>query len=100
VPFPCLTFLPLRFNAKDWYAKYFNQKTFEGLNIVRAACDASKMSMGEASLRWLMHHSALGKGDAVVLGGSSLKQFKDNIAWCDKGPLSKDIVDAFDSAYA
>lgn len=88
-----------RFNAKDWFQKYFNAQTFQGLNQVRAACQENGISMGEAALRWMVHHSALGKGDGVILGGSSLQQFKDNMDWCGKGKLSQDIVDAFDVAY-
>ncbi|KAI9005682.1 NADP-dependent oxidoreductase domain-containing protein [Hyaloraphidium curvatum] len=89
-----------RFNAKDWFDRYFNQQTFEGLNVVRDACKADGISMGEAALRWMVHHSALRPEDGLILGGSSLTQFQNNMDWCDKGPLPADIVAAFDGAYA
>lgn len=34
------------------------------------ACEKAGMTSTEVSLRWLMHHSELGDGDALILGAS------------------------------
>lgn len=39
------------------------------------------ISMPEASLRWIQHHSALTPTDVVILGCTSMKQLETNIDW-------------------
>lgn len=56
----------------------------------KAACDAQNppLSTAEASLRWLVYHSALGAGDGIILGAKRTDQLQDNLDQIAKGPLS------------
>ena len=66
-----------------------------------AACDSAGVTMVEATYRWLMHHSALGEGDGLLLGASSLPQLQQNLdACCEDEPLPAEVVAAFDEAWA
>ena len=56
-------------------------------------------TLSEASMRWLMHHSALGEGDGVILGGSSLEPIGRNVEDATKGPLPDEIVEIFEEAW-
>jgi aflatoxin B1 aldehyde reductase len=40
-------------------SRYWKPAMFESLQTIKAACDACGVSMAAASLRWLVHHSAL-----------------------------------------
>nr|POE77449.1 oxidoreductase siro [Quercus suber] len=59
-------------------------------------CGAQGVGMKEAALRWLMHHSALGAEDGVILGGSSTAQMEENLVACAKGPLPEVLVQEFE----
>ena len=82
--------------------RYWKLSVFEGLDAVRAACDAAGVTMADASLRWLSHHSKLRPdlGDAVIVGGSSAAQLEAARVGLLGGPLPRAIVDAFDIAWA
>ncbi|RFU31699.1 hypothetical protein B7463_g4654, partial [Scytalidium lignicola] len=48
----------------------------------------------EASLRWLIHHSALKEPDTLILGATKVNQLKGNVEMCKLGPLPEVIVKA------
>ncbi|PHH62984.1 hypothetical protein CDD81_6409 [Ophiocordyceps australis] len=83
--------------------RYFRESTFRALQIVETAVEEHGLSMIEAALRWMVHHSKLhikdGK-DGVLLGMSSIEQLQCNLDSLDKGPLPKDVVNALDEAWA
>ena len=99
-----------RFFGKEvWpsnYRKRFWQKEyFEGIEDIQNALTGcygeEKVSLIEASTRWMYHHSMLSSeyGDGVILGGSSLSQLKNNMKFIDKGPLDANVVSAFDRSW-
>ncbi|KAF3008274.1 hypothetical protein E8E14_003031 [Neopestalotiopsis sp. 37M] len=55
----------------------------------------------EVALRWILHHSALSgqRGDAIVVGGSSLEQIDDNLKACLAGPLPAALVELVESVW-
>ncbi|KAG9311754.1 NADP-dependent oxidoreductase domain-containing protein [Chiua virens] len=57
------------------------------------------LSLPQAALRWLQHHSALQQGDAVILGAASVKQLEMNINLSEQGPLSEDVIALFETAW-
>lgn len=59
-------------------------------------CDAAGVTPTEVSLRWIVHHSALGEGDAIILGASSFNQLRSNIQFCKKGPLDERLLEAYE----
>lgn len=53
----------------------------------------------EASLRWMVHHSALEDGDGMIIGATRLAQIKSNAEMIAKGPLDKDVVEMFEKSW-
>lgn len=66
----------------------------EALKTFYAACEKQGLTSTEASLRWIMHHSQLGDGDAIILGATRVDQLRGNVEACRKGPLPEEIVAA------
>ncbi|CZR63649.1 related to aflatoxin B1 aldehyde reductase [Phialocephala subalpina] len=56
--------------------------------------EAAGLTPTEVSLRWIMHHSVLRKGDAIILGATKIDQLRSNVELCKKGPLSEDMIEA------
>ena len=80
--------------------KYWSSQTFAALDALTAAC-GPEISVREASLRWLVHHSALSAehGDAVILGCSSVEQLEENIDMAEGGALGAGLVEAFEEVH-
>ena len=57
------------------------------------------ISMAEASLRWIRHHSQLTEKDGIIVGASKLSHYHSNMNSLSNGPLPAEIVKAFDDAY-
>ena len=72
------------------------------VEMLLEACEKESISLTEASLRWCMHHSKLSAahGDGIIIGASSLEHFYANMDALEKGPLSQDMLDAFDKGWA
>ena len=52
------------------------------------------------AFRWLLRHSALGEGDGVLLGASSLEQLETNLAACiNDDALPPAVLEALDRAW-
>jgi len=81
--------------------RYFKKKFFDSLEVIRHACETEKITMANAAVRWLAHHSALnGKYyDGLLFGASSAKQVEDNLAAYASGPLPESIVSAYSDAW-
>ncbi|KAJ7192922.1 aflatoxin B1-aldehyde reductase [Mycena pura] len=59
------------------------------------------LSMNNASVRWLHHHSAMIPTDlGIIFGGSSPMHVKKTLQYCTEGPLPKTVVEAYDDCYA
>ena len=90
--------------------RFWKQSMFDGVELVRKALEESygkaddgslKVSMVDASLRWLMRHSLLGKGDGVIMGPSTVQYYGDNLKAMECGEdLHENVVKAFDAAWA
>ena len=64
------------------------------LRTLHSTCVAHGLGLSEVSLRWIMHHSALGLGDGVILGAKRIEQLEDNVRDCRKEPLPEKLVEA------
>ena len=87
----------------NYLPRFYTDRNFEAIDIIRKACDEEGISMVEATYRWLLRHSALDETDGVLLGASSLHQLKENLSGClaavEKGPLSPKMLEAFGQAW-
>lgn len=81
--------------------QYWNDEYFDALDIIRPIAKELGMTTAEASVRWLVHHSAMkeDKGDAVVVGASSPTQLEENLQNLEGGPLPETMVAAFEEAW-
>lgn len=57
------------------------------------------ITLPAASLRWLLHHSALGPDDGVILGASKLSHLHDNTAAIAAGPLPDEVGQAMEDMW-
>ncbi|KAG0048730.1 hypothetical protein BGZ83_006333 [Gryganskiella cystojenkinii] len=79
--------------------QYWNQLTFEAVQILVKASEANHIPLLEATLRWMNHHSGLEAKDGIIIGASQLKHLEENLEDLKKGPLPKAMVEAFDEAW-
>ncbi len=94
---------PGRFRDNPLYPpRFWTPAHFAAVDHMRAACTAEGVSMVEAALRWMRHHSLLDgtRGDALIVGASTLGQVRANLDALDAGPLSEELTGAFDEACA
>ena len=91
----------------NYMPRFFTEAHFDGLEILQAACEKENVSLVEATIRWLLRHSALEveHGDGVVLGFSSIEHLEENLMACEAAstlldPLPQSILDAFDRAWS
>ncbi|KAF9272107.1 hypothetical protein BGZ68_002707, partial [Mortierella alpina] len=93
-----------RYDPKTAFGNYFrgrfwNKRNMEAVQLLVKAAQANKMTLVEASWRWMRHHSGLGDKDGIVIGASSLSQLEANLLDLEKEPLSQAMIDAFDDAW-
>ena len=92
-----------RFTHRPNYQKrYWKPSFFEAVNMLKDSCSVEGLSIIDATYRWLAYHSMLsgGRGDAIIIGASSIKHLKQNMMAIDAGPLPDSLVSAFASAWA
>ena len=89
----------------NYLPRFYTDVNFDAVQLIRAACDASNISMVEATYKWLLCHSALSGdlADGILIGASSMEQLGQNLLSCtrvgENSLLPKEIVDAFDAAW-
>jgi aflatoxin B1 aldehyde reductase len=95
-------FDPKIFQGNLHRGRYWNDTYFDALDILKEAAEKHKLTLAEVSMRWLVHHSSLSKekGDAIIVGASSVKHLVENLDDLEKGPLPEDVVEAVDRAWA
>lgn len=95
--------------AVAYKKRFWKKSMFDGVDLVKKALEESygktedgvlKVSLVDASLRWLMRHSMLGKGDGVIMGPSTVQYYRDNLKAMECGEdLHENVVNAFDEAW-
>jgi aflatoxin B1 aldehyde reductase len=95
-------FDPNRNQGQNYRNRYWRDEYFDALDVIREAIKTHPgLTEAETALRWITHHSKLGKehGDAIIIGASSAKQLEENLTNFEKAPLPDDIVAALDKAW-
>lgn len=85
--------------------RYFKKSVIDALALVEPAAKKHDIPLIEVALRWCVHHSRLqmrsrGGDDGIILGISSYDQLPQNVEACEKGPLSEELVETLDRAWA
>ncbi len=94
--------IPGRFTRLQSYRnRYWKKSYFDAVQFLATTCQEAGISLAEAALRWLAHHSCLdpSKGDGILIGASSMNQLEQNLSAPGKGVLPEAVVDAFSSAW-
>ncbi len=91
-------------NNENYLPRFYTSSNFEAISLIRAQCEVDRISMVEATYRWLLRHSKLSNNDGFLLGASSLDQLDQNLAACmaaatKEEELSLDMLSAFDHAW-
>eukprot|EP00591_Stephanopyxis_turris_P014837 CAMPEP_0195539888 /NCGR_PEP_ID=MMETSP0794_2-20130614/50293_1 /TAXON_ID=515487 /ORGANISM="Stephanopyxis turris, Strain CCMP 815" /LENGTH=350 /DNA_ID=CAMNT_0040673947 /DNA_START=55 /DNA_END=1107 /DNA_ORIENTATION=- len=89
-------------NNQNYLPRFYTSTNFEALEAIRDACEASGLSMVEATFRWILCHSALGDNDGILLGASSIGQLEDNLSACGKATtedLPEPVLKALNDAW-
>jgi len=83
--------------------RFWRDNYKEGVQLVQKVLDETynkEVTLAEASIRWLNHHSALIDDDGLILGFSKPEHFQQNIDFaCVDKPLHDDVVNAFNEAW-
>jgi len=82
-------------NVGNLYAgQYLKPELLEAAAKVHAEAEKQGLTGHEVALRWVLHHSKLDaeKGDAMIIGASSLKQLEQNLKACKGGKLPEELV--------
>lgn len=99
---PLLRAHRVRFNAfRSVAAGFLTGKAARGAAVTRF--DAAARERGaaplEVAMRWIVHHSALGDGDGVIIGASRTSQVVETVGLARKGPLSDDLLELVDELW-
>ncbi|KAK3321512.1 putative oxidoreductase [Cercophora scortea] len=93
-----------RFGDKNPLGKLFRQ-AFSGDQLRNALreFDAGVKGEGltsiEVAVRWIVHHSALGDGDGVILGATKTPQIVQTVSMVEKGPLPPACIKLADALW-
>ena len=99
---------PGRFFGKGWAEvyrqRYWKPEVFDSISKIKQVLSevyGNDVSITEASLRWMYHHSQLDGscGDGVILGASSMNYFNINMGCTTKGPLDEKVVKVYDECW-
>lgn len=84
---------------------YWKEKNFKAIKkiqkAIKIAYPDNSVSLAEASIRWLIHHSKLDIkcGDAIILGSSNITQLTENLDACKEDTLDQQVVQEIDHAW-
>ncbi|MCJ1299638.1 hypothetical protein MMC08_002430 [Hypocenomyce scalaris] len=94
-------FDPEKWQGKMYRARYWNDSYFGALDIVRPVAEKHGLTLAEVALRWMTHHSQLGRKypDAILIGASSTKHIEQNLVDLEKGELPDDVLKALEEAW-
>jgi len=83
-----------------FYVKAFDKPVIHTAMIAFCKkCDAAGVTPTEVSLRWIVHHSASGEGDAIILGASRFDQLRGSVEFCKKGGLDERLLGAYEELW-
>ena len=65
------------------------------------AVEAAGIDLSQATMRWMLNHSAMGEGDGLISGAANIDQVKENMAAlsAESGPLPDAVLAAYEHAW-
>lgn len=86
---------------KNYQDRYWKKSCFQALEEIRTPCGTHGISMAEAALRWLQHHSLLNTAanDGIILGVTRIEHLKANLRAGDAAKLPQAVVAAYEKSW-
>jgi aflatoxin B1 aldehyde reductase len=78
---------------------YGNEKIRRAVDQFKKRLEGSGVEATEAALRWVVFHSALRDGDAVIIGASRKEQVVSSMEIIRRGPLDNEVVEAVEQVW-
>lgn len=86
-----------RFDKNQLYQdRYWHSEDFAAVEKLKVIAQRAGRSLISLALNWLLHHTA---SDCVILGASHPEQLGQNLAACEEGPLSEDVLKECDEIW-
>lgn len=86
-----------RFDSNKLYQdRYWHPEDFAAVEKLQSIGKKAGRSLVSLALNWLLHHTV---SDCVILGASRPEQLAENLAACEEGPLTDDVVKACDEVW-
>lgn len=83
--------------APMYQQRYWRPELFDAVARLAKVADAAALSLVDLALRWLLGAPAV---RGILLGGSSLEHFRENLNALAAGPLPAEVTEACDEATA
>lgn len=92
---------PNTFLGKTHRKLYQKTALLSALKLWEEISDKYGISKSELGYRWIVYNSHLSakRGDAVVIGASSITQLQQTMKGLSKGPLSEEVAKAIDQVW-
>jgi aryl-alcohol dehydrogenase-like predicted oxidoreductase len=78
---------------------YLKESFFLALETFQSRCKKLNIKPSEACFSWLLNHSQLKEGDAIILGASSMEQLLENLHDSRGVQLSADMVQELENLW-
>ena len=78
---------------------YGKESMYEALDEWGEIAEEAGISKAALAYRWVVHHSALGEEDGVVIGARLMKQLEETLEAIEEGPLEGRIVERVDGIW-
>ncbi|KAJ8098826.1 NADP-dependent oxidoreductase domain-containing protein [Lipomyces tetrasporus] len=79
--------------------RYFKESFFDAVERIEKVGAKYGISNNSIALRWLMHHSELSDGDAIIIGASKIQQVQENLSSLSEGVLPQEILDVVNEVW-
>jgi len=86
---------------REYVGRYWKKTYFTAVKEIREVCALHGVSMDEAALRWLQHHSSLkgSRNDGIILGASKVEHLEGNLKACEGTKLQEKVAAAYDKGW-
>lgn len=88
--------------GRKYQDRFMTSNHFDSIERIGEECKRVDISMADAALRWLVHHSALQakNNDKVIMGASTMDYFEANFkSLVEAGPLPESLLKVLDDAW-
>ncbi|KAF3020943.1 hypothetical protein E8E14_005738 [Neopestalotiopsis sp. 37M] len=87
------------FLGKVYNHLYNKPAALQALDQWHEIATAEDISGAEMAYRWVAYNSALSEDDGLVIGATTIEQWKSNLAGIQKGPLSSETAAKIDALW-